>query len=145
MKRRDCLAALATLALAGCAGMSTAPAGPAAATSRVTGTVSYAQRIALPPTAVVKLQLVDVSRADAPALLVGEQSFPAQGRQPPFQFAIPYDPAKIEERFTYAVTARIEDGGKLLFINDRRYAVLTRGAPNHVDMVLRAVGGAGRQ
>jgi putative lipoprotein len=134
-------ALIAAFLVAGCAAMSAAPAGGGAAREpRVTGTLTYLQRVALPPTAVVKVQLVDVSRADAPAVVLGEQVIEAGGRQVPFAFSIPYDPAKIDPRFSYAVSARIEDGGKLLFINDQRYPVLTRGAPAHVEMVLKAVG-----
>jgi putative lipoprotein len=55
----------------------------------------------------------------------------------PFAFSIVYDPAQIQPHLTYAVEARIEDGGRLLFISDRMYPVLTRDAPDHVDMVLR--------
>lgn len=110
----------------------------------VEGTVGYRERIALPPTATIRLQLVDVSRADAPAIVLGEQRIEAGGRQPPFAFSIPYDPARIAPGHEYAVQARIEDDGRLLFINDVRYRVLSRGAPQRVDMVLRAVGGPGR-
>jgi len=106
---------------------------------RVTGTVSYLQRTALPPSAEVKVTLADVSLADAPALVLGEQRIATGGRQVPFEFEIAYDPAKIIPSHTYAVQARIEDAGTLLFINDRHYAVLTRGAPARVEMVLRAV------
>ncbi len=112
-----------------------------APTGKVTGTVAYRERIALPPTAVVKVQLVDVSRADAKAVVLGEQIIEAKGRQVPFAFEIPYDPAKIEASHSYAVQARIEDAGQLWFINDQRYAVITRGAPTKVDLVLKAVGG----
>jgi len=35
--------------------------------------------IMLPPSAVVKVQMVDVSRADAPAVVVGEQLFDVGG------------------------------------------------------------------
>lgn len=122
--------------------MNGTPAVGAPATSRVTGTVTYLQRSALPPTATVRVQLADVSRADAPAVVLAEQRIDAQGRQVPFAFELPYDPAKIDARMSYAVQARIEDGGRLLFINDTRYAVITRGAPMHVEMVLRPVGGA---
>lgn len=131
---------VAALLGAGCAYTGVADKG--AAETRVTGTVDVAQRGALPPGAVVKVQLIDVSRADARALVLGEQSIQAGGRQPPIAFAIRYDATKIQPQMSYAVSARIEDGGKLLFINDQRYAVLTRGAPSHVDMVLRAVGAA---
>lgn len=107
--------------------------------AHITGSVTYRERIALPPSAVVKVQLVDVSRADAPAIMIGEQVIKADGRQVPFAFEIVYDPKRIEERFSYAVQARIEIDGQLHFINDRRYPVLTRGAGQHVDLVLRAV------
>ena len=132
---------IAALVLAGCAGTSAAPSAGGAASGRVTGTVTYLQRVSMPPSAVIKVQLVDVSRADAPATMLGEQIITAAGKQVPFAFEIAYDPAKIDQRFNYAVQARIEDGGKLLFINDQRYAVITRGTPTHVDMVLKAVAG----
>lgn len=130
--------------LAGCATTGVMPEGGGPAVAKVTGTVTYRERIALPPAAVVKVQLVDVSRADAPAVVIGEQVIRADGRQVPFTFEIACDPAKIEANHSYAVQARIEDGGQLRFINDQRYSVLTRGAPAHVDMVLRSVGTPGR-
>jgi len=105
--------------------------------SQVTGTVTYRERIALPPTTVVTVKLVDVSRADAPAIVIGEQVIRPAGKQAPFAFSIAYDPVQIQPHLTYAVQARIEDGGRLLFISDRMYPVLTRDAPDHVDMVLR--------
>lgn len=108
-------------------------------TGRVTGTVGYRERVALPPTAVITVQLVDVSLADAPAVVLGEQVIRANGKQVPVSFDVSYDPARIEAHRTYAVQARIEDGGALRFINDQRYAVITRGAPAHVDLVLKDV------
>ncbi len=124
--------------LAGCSTASVVPAAGGSDVAQITGTVTYRERIALPPTAVVKLQLVDVSRADALAVVLGEQLIETAGRQVPFEFVIPYDPARIDERMSYAVQVRIEAGGRLLFINDQRYAVITRGAPSHVDLVLKA-------
>jgi putative lipoprotein len=96
--------------------------------------------MALPPDAVIKVQLVDVSRADAPAVVLGEQVFEAGGRQVPFAVSIPYDPAKIDDRMTYAVQARIEVGSQLQFVSDRHYAVITRGGPTGVDLLLKSVG-----
>ena len=132
------------LVLAGCASEPVVPAsGEGAATGQVTGSVTYRERIALPPTAVIKVQLVDVSRADAPAVVIGEQVIHSGGKQVPFAFEIAYDTTKIEVNHSYAVQARIEDGGQLRFISDQHYAVVTRGAPAHVDMVLRSVGTTG--
>ena len=130
--------------LTGCSTPSVVPGIGGSASAQVTGTVTYRERIALPPDAIVKVQLVDVSRADASAIVLGEQLIDTAGKQVPFRFAIAYDPARIDERMTYAVQARIESGGRLLFISDQRYAVITRGAVKHVDMVLRSAGTAAR-
>ena len=65
---------LTVLLLAGCSPSLVVPesSGPPIG-SRVTGSVTYRERIALPPTAVVTVRLVDVSRADAPSVLIAEQ------------------------------------------------------------------------
>lgn len=116
---------------------------PGIARDEVTGTVTYRQRIAIPATAVITVRLVDVSRADAAASVLGEQTIHAAGRQVPFSFAIPVRGMEMDARKTYALQARIENDGALLFISDRHYPVITRGAGTRVDMVLQAVGGAG--
>ena len=124
--------------LGGCASVPVVPAsGGGAATGQVTGSVTYRERIALPPTAVVLVKLVDVSRADAPAVLIAEQVIRAEGRQVPFEFALMYDESRILPAHTYAVQVRIEDGGKLLFISDTMHLVITRNAPSRVDIVVR--------
>jgi putative lipoprotein len=56
----------------------------------VTGTVAYLQRSALPADAVVNVQLQDVSVQDAPAKIVAEVKIPAEGKQVPIAFRIPY-------------------------------------------------------
>lgn len=130
---------LFALFMVGCATSSVAPSGGGAG-NRVTGTIAYRERVALAPDAVIRVQLVDVSRADAPAVVLGEQVFTADGRQPPFAFEIAYDPSRIDARMSYAVQARIEEGGQLRFVTDQRYAVVTHGAPAHADLLLRSVG-----
>lgn len=106
----------------------------------VTGTVAYRERIALTPNAVIEVKLLDVSRADAPAITIGEQVIENPG-QVPVSFEVEYDPADIDSRFTYAVQARITENGELAFITDTRYSVITLGSPTHVDMVLIRVAG----
>jgi putative lipoprotein len=134
---------LSALLGAGCAGAPLTPAaGTGGASAWVTGTVSYRERMALLPDAVIRVQLADVSRADAPAILIGEDIIKADGKQVPFRFEIPYDAAAIKPQNTYAVSARIEGAdGRLRFATDQRHAVITRGAPTHVDLVLRQTGG----
>jgi putative lipoprotein len=129
----------------GCAATAPEAAAPAVPAATVTGSVSYRERIALPPDARVIVRLVDVSKADAPATVLGEQVIATQGLQVPFAYAITYDPRRIDPRFTYAVQARIELGdGRLRFISDTHHPVLTRGAGSSVDLVLVAAGGAAR-
>ncbi|MBK6349977.1 MAG: YbaY family lipoprotein [Proteobacteria bacterium] len=101
------------------------------------GSITYRERIALPPTAVVTVRLVDVSLADAPSVLVAEQVIRTAGQQVPFEFALDYDASRIQPSHAYAVQVRIEDGGRLLFISDTMNPVITRGAPTRVDMVVR--------
>jgi uncharacterized lipoprotein YbaY/heat shock protein HslJ len=109
---------------------------PAAA---VRGTVTYRERIALPPQAVIEVQLVDVSLADAPATVISSVSINAEGRQVPFAFELPYDPAQIDPRFPYAVQARITVDGQLRFISTTRNAVITQGNPTELDVVVSPV------
>jgi putative lipoprotein len=128
------------LLLVGCASTSVVPAaGGGAVTLQVTGSVTYRERIALPPTAVVTVRLEDVSLADAPSVLIAEQVIRTAGRQVPFEFALAYDGSRIQPSNTYAVQVRIEDGGKLLFISDTMNPVITRDAPTRVDIVVRRV------
>lgn len=133
-----CLLALLVFC-AGCAATQPEAVAPSAPIATVTGSVSYRERIALPPDARVIVRLVDVSRADAPATVLGEQVIATQGRQVPFAFVIAYDPQRIDQRYSYAVQARIELGdGSLRFISDTHHPVLTRGAGSRVDLVLVA-------
>jgi putative lipoprotein len=118
--------ALAALLLAGCASVDEAPVPPSAT---VTGTVTYRLRIALPAEAVVRVSLTEISGTDAPAILVARTTIPTHGRQPPIAFSLPYDPARLDPRARYAVDARIEVEGRLLFIATQRYPVITGGHP----------------
>jgi putative lipoprotein len=97
--------------------------------SVITGTVTYRNRVALPPTAVIEVTLQDISLADAPATVISTQQIEAGGQQPPFAYELTYDPAQIDPKNTYSVSARITEGDELLFISDTVYPVLTRGAP----------------
>lgn len=105
----------------------------------VTGTVSYLQRIALPPTALVIVQLQDRSLADRPAKVLAEDKMTLGERQMPMNFSLSYDASRIDEKNTYTVSARILVDGHLRFITDQAYPVLTRGNKNQVDLILKQV------
>ena len=100
----------------------------------VTGNITYRERIALPPTAQVEIQLSDVSLMDAPSKTIAQQSFTADGRQVPFAFSLTVDERKIDPRGRYSVSARITDAsGKLMFITDTHNGVTCDGRPR-IDM-----------
>ena len=109
----------------------------------VTGTATYLQRIALPPDTVMTTRIEDVSKADAPAEVIGEQVIQTQGKQVPIPFEVSYDASQIQENHSYGLRVRIEDGtGKLLFINDTNVPVITRGnPPSDIEVILVQVGG----
>jgi len=111
----------------------------AAAADVITGTASYRERVALAPTATLEVTVEDVSRADAPATVIGRTSFMPSG-QVPIQFEVPYDAAKVQPSHRYVVRARILDGGRLLFTTTQAYPVLTQGAGTTVDVQLQTVG-----
>lgn len=101
--------------------------GAGAAEKVLKGHVTYRERMALPPGAIVKVELQDVSLADAPSVTIAETVIRPEG-QVPMPYELRYDDAKIENGHSYALAARIEAEGRLLFISTTRHSVLTGGA-----------------
>ena len=108
----------------------------------VTGTASFRERIAPPPEAAFEAVIEDVSRADAPSIVIG-RTVVANAGTPPYDFSIEYDPAEIDERHTYSVRTRLVDGERLLFTSDTMHPVITRGAPLVVDVRMVKAGQGG--
>lgn len=93
----------------------------------LSGEVFYLQRIALPPGAQVSVSLQDVSLADAPARELASQTLPG-GQQVPVAFKLDYDLQQVQPGHSYAVSARIENAGRLLFISTERHGVKLDGS-----------------
>ncbi|WP_439566968.1 YbaY family lipoprotein [Sphingopyxis sp.] len=128
------IAAIAAIAAVGLALAACATTAPAEQSINVTGSITYRERIALPPSAQIEVRLDDVSLADAPARNLARQAFAAEGKQVPFAFALTVDKAALDPRHSYAVSARITDAdGKLMFITDTRNSVAFEGGST-VDM-----------
>ena len=118
----------------------TAVAPPAGLT--VSGTATYRERLALPPDAVFEATLEDVSRADAPALVVASTRVTSPAV--PIGFTIGVDPARIEANRRYVVRGRITLNGQLMFTTDTAYPVFGAGDVRRIDnMLLRRAGGVG--
>ena len=111
----------------------------------ITGHVLGRERIAPPPGAVVRVRLEVFDNPERPPRRVAEVEFPIEGRQVPIPFTLPYDPARIVPDRRYRVTATIRSGDEILFSSRATYAVLTRGAPSRVDIVVEPAGSGARR
>lgn len=90
------------------------------------GEVFYLQRIALPPAATMTVSIQDISRADAPVIILARQTAPVKG-QVPLPFTLAYDPKQVQAGHRYSVSAHIELDGKLLFISTGQHSVQLDG------------------
>ena len=112
--------------------MLTASSG-AAETMHLKTTVTYRERIAVPPDAILEVELLDTSRADAPSVRMSSQRF--RLKRVPRTVEIGYDTDLINERLTYTVAAKIISDGRVMFRSTTTTPVLTRGAPNSAERV----------
>ncbi len=103
--------------------------------AQVTGTITYREKVSLPPRSTVEINLADISLADAPANIISTRIMDNAG-QVPISFSLDYDEANIDERQRYVIQARISIDGQLAFINDTVYPVITHGAGNEAHLVL---------
>jgi putative lipoprotein len=126
--RRCALLLAAAVVLAACAG---------SGTSSVSGTATYRERMAMPPEAVLEATIEDVSRADAPSIVIGTTRI--ESPRVPVAFTIRYDPKRIDPSRRYVVRARIVLNGRPVFITDISHAVLTAGAGDRVAIVMRRI------
>jgi uncharacterized lipoprotein YbaY len=104
-----------------------AGAGKPVVGTALTGTITYRQRIALTPEAIVKVWLQDVSRPGLPVPeILDEQEIRRPG-QVPVAFSLRYDPATIDPTHTYTLLVRIYEGDRTRFTNARPFPVITQG------------------
>lgn len=113
--------------------------GPSSIPGRVTGTISYRQRIALTPRAVVEVRLLDISRAGGPSITIAQETIKPAGRQVPIAFELTYDARRIGPRGRYSVQVRILDRNKVRFRTTDAYLVITGGYPNEVNVIVKPV------
>jgi len=104
----------------------------------VRGSATFSEQVELPAGASFEAVLEDVSRADVAATPVGNSRLDPAG-DPPFRFEIDYDRKVIDPSHRYAVRARVTDNGRVIFTSDTVYPVLTGGAGDKIEIVLRPV------
>jgi len=128
-------AVLALLVLSGCgAGIPFVTSADSAPVLR--GTVSYRERIALPPDSMLVVSLTDTSPVIVTTRIVAEAVLRVDGKEPPIPFELPYDRARIASDHSYGVRAAIRSGDRILFETSGAYPVITRGNPTRVELLL---------
>jgi uncharacterized lipoprotein YbaY/heat shock protein HslJ len=98
------------------------------------GTVTYLQRIALSPDAVMEVRLLDVSRQGAPAEILAAVNVPTVGQQVPLAFQLAYNPDQIQPNHTYSIQARILVDGELQFISTSINPAFSDGADEPIEI-----------
>jgi len=106
--------------------------------SVVSGSVAYRERIAMPPGAILTVTLLDVSRADAPGVVVASLTEQDPGNVP-IRFELQYDRERIDPRHSYSVRVAIDVGGELWWTSTDAHLVITGGHRSEVDIVLSRV------
>ena len=107
--------------------------------AHVTGTITYREKMALSPTAIVDVRIDDVTRPGSGEPIVASTRIEHPG-QVPVRFELPYDPQLIDERSRYAVRAVISDNGMVLFASLDTVLVLTQAHGQRADLVLSRIG-----
>lgn len=130
MKRLAILAPAAVFALAACASVP-----PATDSVTVSGQATYRERIALPAGSVMHVRIEDVSRADAPALVLAEEDYPSNGRQVPLAFSVEVPRDALRSAVRTSARVRIEGpDGALLWITDTSNPVALVPGEDTVDL-----------
>jgi putative lipoprotein len=117
------------------AGCAPKPAVPEKPLNTLDGTITYRQRVALSPDAIVKVWLQDVSKMDAVAEVLDEVEIRNPG-QVPIAFRVRYDPDRIVEKHRYTLLVKIYEGDRTRFLNATSYPVITQGCTDRCEIVL---------
>ena len=99
----------------------------------VSGEVRFHRDVDLPDGATVTVRLQDTSLADASAIELGRDVIENVDSLP-VRFSIEYVSSQVEGRAEVTLSARVEVGDELLYINDTVHPVLTRGNPRNSDV-----------
>lgn len=108
----------------------------AATLEKVLGTVTYRERIALPPNAIVQVTLESVG---APMQVIAEQTIETQGRQVPIPFSLNYDASSLREEDSYRVRAQILVDQQLRFTGSVDYPTSPSEKPAKVEIIVRSM------
>jgi uncharacterized lipoprotein YbaY len=117
---------------------------PSSGLVHVEGRLYFLERLALPSSAVVRVELRDTLRAGAPPRTRARQTFTAK-QGPPFAFSLAVPANSIDPGATMSLFAEIRDGRRQMFIAESANTVPAQGAKGlelHLKFVASAQGDA---
>ena len=126
------------LVLCAVAALLALPAGAGAQSTTLNGTATLYQIQGTAPTGAMLTVVLREFKSGA-ATSIATQTFPVAGKPAPFSFAMTYDPARIDPNLDYTAEATYALNGQVRFKTSTPYAVLTKGNPTTVNMVLYSV------
>jgi putative lipoprotein len=137
------LAAVLTIAaLGGCTAATTAekqaaPVSQSSGAAALKVSVSYRERMLLPPGCVLLVELENISQLSPEDNAVANTFIPVKAA-PPFKAVVKYAPEKIIKQLRYAVSARIVLKGQVLFSGSVRIDPLSwpEGKPVEITVVM---------
>ncbi len=127
--------ALVCLVLAGCSDPEPQVEEPRQEHRTISGSVAFRERIGLTPESRLDLTLLDVTRADAPAVEIVTEAIENPG-QSPIEFAIQFDANLIDATHRYSINAKVYDRGRLILLSDTNVPVLTHGAAENPRIIV---------
>jgi putative lipoprotein len=128
-------------ALSGCAAIHPSGAGEGPTGATLTGIVTSRVRMVLPRDVMMRVELADISRQNAPPRTISLREIWPDGRQLPIPFEIPYGPAAIDPGRTYALLVKITQGRRILYENTAAHIVITNGVRSNIEVVVEPVPG----
>jgi uncharacterized lipoprotein YbaY len=99
------------------------------------GLVSYRERISLPGSARLEVELQDVTNVGATPEILGRTVVENAG-QIPIGFVVVFNASKFEQGHIYAVRAAIYDGNRMLFTTDETYPADLENLKGLLEIVL---------
>lgn len=109
--------------------------------AQLDGTVTYRERIALPPETELRVALEDVTADETVGRLVAEQVI-HPNRQVPIPFSLSYDRRTIEAQNRYRLIAEIRNSGNQLLWRTRDAEdPFKKGDTGNIELLVKRVGG----
>ncbi|PYX56515.1 MAG: hypothetical protein DMG76_14505 [Acidobacteria bacterium] len=81
--------------------------------SRISGSVTYEERLGLAKNSTIHIRLEDVTNPTAPPVVLAEKTVSSDHSQAPISFSLFVPKTQVHSGHKYAVSAEVEMGGKI--------------------------------